>query len=119
MITLKRNSRFVRWCWSMQDDSIPPSQSSICNLFWRGFVWAPISWGIVSLIFLAVFLSLCFIFFTSIIGIFSLAGVTILSLLLVSYMKEKDEVPASIVILGERMKNIKNKLCPIVKLEND
>ena len=39
-MTLSRDSRFVRWCYLFSDIG-PPFRTSLCVLFWRGFVWTP------------------------------------------------------------------------------
>ena len=118
---ISRESRFVRWCWWYSDWSVP-CQSSICELFWRGFVIAPLL-VCLALTFLAVVGLLIYVIATIPMALWVVAGlVTAVGLPLVAIFLKRKLLgcPSRSIaweVITERAKAAKSKLCPLVDLD--
>ena len=125
-LQLSRQSRFVRWCW--WDAYAIPAQSSVCVLFWRGFVLMPIVLGF-SVTVMGVFL---YLVVTTPEARWTIGGTlagVFLSVLAINLKRRRWPVPAyrskadaersdALRVLAEWLKATKTRVCPIVRLED-
>ena len=121
-LKISRESKFVKWCWWVGDD-LPPYTTSICVLFWRGFVLSPV---VVLVLAAAVGYVTYWIVVTPIAlwvlgGIVSAIFVPIWAVML--KRRRWPVVPAEhrrqsvvLTVLVKRARAVKQKVCPIVKL---
>jgi len=120
MIRISRRSRFVRWCWL---GGWAPQQTSICVLFWRGFVLAPL----VAVVMAAILgMILYWIVMTPAIWWFlggALATIFLPIWAIALKRRRWPVLPAEhrqksviITVLVERVRAAKLKVCPLVEL---
>lgn len=121
---IQRSSRFVRWCWSASDFA-PLHHTTVCELFWRGFVFTPLTWiaRVGALIFVLGLVGLiAWEIATTPVIVWGLGGVVAVIALPIwaIYTKRRvfGEPTHSVVaqVVVERAKAWKQRVCPLVEL---
>ena len=117
---ISRQSKFVRWCWYW-DGVDAPDRTSICALFWRGFVLMPagiliVSWAVLYILYLIVITPTALWLLG---GTAAAVAVPIWAI----KMKRRRWRPVQhkqqsvvLTVLIERAKAVKQKACPLVEL---
>ncbi len=128
---ISRQSKFIRWCWWYNEWELRAvERSSICELFWRGFVISPIVvclclFGVSSIIYVVG--KGLYLMWTMPVMAWSVGGICVAALLSMSaiyckrkwYPSQRKTPPVAFLVLVERVKAAKKKACPIVELYED
>lgn len=118
---LSRHSKFVRWCWLISDVGVPYRNSSICELFWRGFVFTPLKFAFL-LMLLAGACTLLFLALSNGMGRWVIGGfvsVVMFPIWAIMLKRRALGTPDTSVVFAVakgRIVAVKSKVCPIVEL---
>ncbi len=119
---ISRQSMFVQWCW-LTTEGGPPCRTSICVLFWRGFVLSPLLViGLVGfsgfMVYQLVMVPVALWFLGgAVAAIFFSIGAIVLKRRRWSVLPaEHRQRSVVLTVLVERARAVKQRVCPVVEL---